>query len=162
MENRKKIPQVRMLQGALGLIILTFAIILLNERIANVKEAPAITAVEAAQTAVKINIERPGMYKITSDALKKLGLASWLKNPEDLKLYLRGVEQPFWVEGQGDSAVLLFYGTASESVYSSENVYWLTYGSRIREPHYRLDPLPKMAARRRVNITLNPQDFSTS
>jgi len=120
-----------MLQGALGLIILTSAIILLNERIGNVKEAPAITAVEAAQTAVKINIERPGMYKITSDALKKLGLASWLKNPEDLKLYLRGVEQPFWVEGQGDSAVLLFYGTASESVYSSENVYWLTYGSSL-------------------------------
>lgn len=91
------------------------------------------TTIEARQTTIKIVTKSAGMYKITAGELNKAGAEGLLNDPTQVHIYNLGNEQPFWTEGQGNSASITFYGAAADSVYSDENSYWLTNDEQLGE-----------------------------
>lgn len=82
----------------------------------------------AAQPAVKIFVDREGWYRVTQPQLIAAGL-----NPnvqaKSLHLFAEGVEQPIRVTGAevsfGPASAIEFYGTAIDTPYSGQRVYWL-------------------------------------
>jgi uncharacterized repeat protein (TIGR01451 family) len=82
----------------------------------------------AAQPAVKIFVDHEGWYRVTQPQLVTAGL-----NPNvqaiSLHLFAEGVEQPIRITGAGGSfgpaAAIEFYGTAIDTPYSGQRVYWL-------------------------------------
>jgi hypothetical protein len=65
------------------------------------------------------------MYELTAADLEEAGLGWRDVDPTQLRLFYRGDQQPLWIQGEGDKLTLRFYGQASESRYTRENVYWL-------------------------------------
>jgi uncharacterized repeat protein (TIGR01451 family) len=82
----------------------------------------------AAQPAVKIFVDHEGWYRVTQPQLAAAGL-----NPNvqaaSLHLFAEGAEQPIRVTGAasgfGPQAAIEFYGTAIDTPYSGQRVYWL-------------------------------------
>src|SRR5207249_2100481 len=81
----------------------------------------------AARPAVKILVDHEGWYRVTQPQLIAAGL-----NPRtdgrSLHLFAEGVEQPIRVVGDGffgPQSAIEFYGTAIETPYSGQRVYWL-------------------------------------
>ncbi len=82
----------------------------------------------AAREAVKIFVDHEGWYRVTQPQLVAAGL-----NPNvearSLHLFAEGVEQPIQVTGAtsgfGPQAAIEFYGTAIDTFYSGQRVYWL-------------------------------------
>ena len=82
----------------------------------------------AAQPAVKIFVAQEGWYRITQPQLVAAGL-----NPNllasSLHLFAEGVEQPIRVTGAasvfGPQGAIEFYGTAIDTPYTGQRVYWL-------------------------------------
>lgn len=83
----------------------------------------------AAKPGIKILVDHEGWYRITQPQLVSAGL-----NPNAssnlLHLYAEGVEQPIRVAGGGGTfgpkSAIEFYGTAIDTPYSGQRVYWLT------------------------------------
>ncbi|MFQ5858924.1 MAG: C25 family cysteine peptidase, partial [Anaerolineae bacterium] len=75
--------------------------------------------------AAKILVSQDGMYELTAADLEVAGLGWGGVDPTQLRLSHRGRQQPLWIQGQGETLVLRFYGQASESRYARDNVYWL-------------------------------------
>jgi hypothetical protein len=116
---------------------------------AHVREAIARTEISSAtrevgfrlasQPAVKIYVDHEGWYRVTQAQLVTAGL-----NPNaearSLHLFVEGVEQPIRITGAADhfgpNAAIEFYGTAIDTPYSGQRVYWLATsdqpGRRIR------------------------------
>jgi len=96
----------------------------------------------AAGPAVKIFVDREGWYRITQPQLMAAGLNANV-NPQSLHLYAEGIEQPMQVTGAaagfGAQAAIEFYGTAIDTPYSGQRVYWLTSGG---EPGLRISAAP--------------------
>jgi len=83
--------------------------------------------VDPAQPLVfRIQVSEPGVYRITDDMLRAAGATGNQVDPLALRLFHRGIEQNLWVSGDRDDFELHFLGSASESSYSSENIYLLT------------------------------------
>ncbi|HZR66755.1 MAG TPA: C25 family cysteine peptidase [Terriglobales bacterium] len=86
----------------------------------------------AAQPAVKISIDHEGWYRITQPQLVAGGLAGSV-DARLLHLYAEGVEQPIRITGTsssfGSQSAIEFYGTAIDTPYSGDRVYWLTVGT---------------------------------
>jgi uncharacterized repeat protein (TIGR01451 family) len=83
----------------------------------------------AAAPAVKIYVDREGWYRVTQPQLAAVGLAN--ANAKFLHLYAEGFEQPIRVAGGerfGPQSAIEFYGTAIDTPYSGQRVYWLTEG----------------------------------
>jgi hypothetical protein len=84
--------------------------------------------------AVRISLKEAGMYKLTWDDLNNAGLSGLASaDARTIKMYNSGQEIPIQVRGEEDgwfnqSDEILFYAEALSTKYSSENVYWLTYG----------------------------------
>jgi len=82
----------------------------------------------AAQPAVKIFVDHEGWYRVTQLQLVAAGL-----NPNvqasSLHLFAEGVEQPIRTTGAGAAfgpeSAIEFYGTAIDTPYSGQRVYWL-------------------------------------
>jgi uncharacterized repeat protein (TIGR01451 family) len=85
----------------------------------------------AAQPAVKILVDHEGWYRVTQPQLRAAGLAPNL-DPRSLHLFAEGVEQPIRITGNGagfgPASAIEFYGTAIDTPYSGQRVYWLTTG----------------------------------
>jgi len=96
----------------------------------------------ASRPAVKIFVDHEGWYRITQPQLVAAGL-----NPNvearSLHLFAEGVEQPIRITGAasgfGPQAALEFYGTAIDTFYSGQRVYWLTANG---QPGLRLAAAP--------------------
>lgn len=121
------------LQGIFSLLLISVLIIQGCQRDLEVGTGEPMGIIETSHAALKIITEDEGIYRVTSDDLKKLGLGGWMDNYSEMRLYQRGIEQPYWIEGRGKDAGIIFYGNKNQSVYTEENIYWLTYGSHIAE-----------------------------
>ncbi|HEY0100496.1 MAG TPA: C25 family cysteine peptidase, partial [Pyrinomonadaceae bacterium] len=88
-------------------------------------------------TAVKIQVNRAGWYRVTQEQLIGAGLDP-NSNLEYLQLYADGVEQSMRVSGgSGQGARLLgeggsieFYGTVAQTATTGVRTYWLVSGTR--------------------------------
>jgi hypothetical protein len=94
----------------------------------------------AALPAVKILIDHEGWYRVSQPQLTAAGLPPNV-DARSLHLYAEGVEQPIRITGAGaefgPGSAIEFYGSAIDTPYSGQRVYWLTAqsgpGSRIPE-----------------------------
>lgn len=75
--------------------------------------------------AIKLYTGEAGIYEVTLDEIRALGLVSSQNELKQLRLYNRGRKQQLWVDD--DQKVLRFYAEKSDSAYSRENIYWLTF-----------------------------------
>ena len=82
----------------------------------------------ASQRAVKILVDHEGWYHITEPQLVVAGLNPNIES-RSLHLFAEGVEQPIRIMGAGlrfgPQAAIEFYGTAIDTPYSGQRVYWL-------------------------------------
>ncbi len=93
----------------------------------------------ASQPAVKIFVDHEGWYRVTQAQLVAAGLSRDIE-ARKLHLFAEGVEQPIRITGAtrgfGPQAAIEFYGTAIDTPYSGQRVYWLAAtdqpGMRIR------------------------------
>jgi len=96
----------------------------------------------AAQPAVKIFVDHEGWYRITQPQLVAAGLRPHIQ-ASSLHLYAEGVEQPIRVTGSGaefgTQSAIEFYGTAIDTPYSGERVYWLMASN---QPGLRINDAP--------------------
>jgi hypothetical protein len=124
-------------------------------REAVVRPAPSTLAIItgfqlAAQPAVKIFIAQEGWYHVTQPQLVAAGLNPNLQ-ASSLHLFAEGVEQPIRVTGAasvfGPQAAIEFYGTAIDTPYAGQRVYWLMSsaqpGLRIPGPSGAGSPGPQ-------------------
>jgi hypothetical protein len=73
----------------------------------------------------KIYIAREGIYEISPAKLRDIGFPVNGIDPLCFHLYLRGQEQPLFVVQQDSTFLLRFFARSSDSIYTSENIYWL-------------------------------------
>ncbi len=82
----------------------------------------------ASQRAVKISVDHEGWYHITEPQLVAAGLGPNVE-ARSLHLFAEGVEQPIRIMGAGlrfgPQAAIEFYGTAIDTPYTGQRVYWL-------------------------------------
>ncbi len=112
---------------------------------------------------LKVLVAASGLYELNAAQLKAAGL----EFDSTVRLFYRGREQPVWIEGEGESLVVRFYGQAGQSRYARENVYWLQADSTPGPPMPMVEPGTPMAgpaveyywARTRVeeNLIYTPQ-----
>ena len=85
----------------------------------------------------KIFISDDGMYRLTSSTFQATGIDLAKIDPATLQLFRGDREVAVRVQGRGNDLTLDFYGQASDSPYSADNVYWLRWGvergKRMRE-----------------------------
>ncbi len=80
---------------------------------------------------VKIAVRDEGLYRIDVArlapyfGLRAQALAGWIR-ARQLRLLNQGVEIAWTPSRDGDA--LLFWGEASDSIYTAENIYWLEHG----------------------------------
>ncbi len=74
----------------------------------------------------KLEVSEAGVYRVTDEMLHIAGATTQTIDPQDYKLFQRGIEQPLWVLGNQEDFELLFLGSDSESAYSPHNTYLLT------------------------------------
>ena len=93
----------------------------------------------AAKSGIKILVDHEGWYRVTQPQLLAAGLRP-NANSNSLHLYAEGVEQPIRITGGGafgPQSAIEFYGTAIDTPYSGQRVYWLAeqggIGLRIPE-----------------------------
>jgi uncharacterized repeat protein (TIGR01451 family) len=82
----------------------------------------------AARNAVKIFVDHEGWYRVTQPQLAAAGLRGDV-DARSLHLFAEGVEQPIRITGGdgsfGPQSAIEFYGTAIDTFYSGQRVYWL-------------------------------------
>ena len=82
----------------------------------------------AAKPGIKILVDHEGWYRVTQPQLVAAGLRP-NANGSLLHLYAEGVEQPIRIVGGGGSfgpqSAIEFYGTAIDTPFSGQRVYWL-------------------------------------
>jgi uncharacterized repeat protein (TIGR01451 family) len=104
----------------------------------------------AAQPAVKIFVAQEGWYHVTQPQLVAAGLNPNLQ-ASSLHLFAEGVEQPIRITGAasvfGSQGAIEFYGSAIDTPYSGQRVYWLMSspqpGLRIPGPSGAGSPGPQ-------------------
>lgn len=82
----------------------------------------------------RISISQDGLYQLSYAELAQAGLDLPNLNPLTLQLFNLGEEVAIFVTGEDDEHfdegdAILFYGQSISNKYSSENIYWLTYGN---------------------------------
>ena len=87
----------------------------------------------AAKPGIKILVDHEGWYRVTQPQLVAAGLRP-NTNSNLLHLYAEGVEQPIRITGGGGTfgpqSAIEFYGTAIDTPYSGQRVYWLNEQGR--------------------------------
>ncbi|MBN2410431.1 T9SS type A sorting domain-containing protein [candidate division KSB1 bacterium] len=88
---------------------------------------------------LKILTVDEGVYKISGRMLQQLGLNIYAINPEQIRIFNRGIEQACDITGGQDSVLnpedqIIFFASRLSgdssyfNAYSDTNVYWLTWG----------------------------------
>ncbi|MGB9595316.1 MAG: C25 family cysteine peptidase [Candidatus Poribacteria bacterium] len=83
----------------------------------------------------KIVVDKNGIYKIDYNYLLKAGIDPNTIDPRKIELKTSGKQVPIYVEGYNDGKFdpedyIEFYGTKNTSVYTNENVYWLSWATK--------------------------------
>ncbi len=79
-------------------------------------------------THFKLYISTNGIYHVAATDLQSAGADISQLDSKTLQLFLGDKEIPIRVQGEGKDLTFNFYGQATDSIYSSQNVYWLTWG----------------------------------
>jgi len=92
-----------------------------------------VSATSSPTPTLKIGVTEDGLHELTSADLTGAGLDLSGVDPRTIKVSNQGAEVAILVTGEEDGVfdsgdTVLFYGTAVEDLYTSENVYWLTAG----------------------------------
>jgi uncharacterized repeat protein (TIGR01451 family) len=105
-----------------------------NSSVAHVREmlphfgsAPASVGLRlAAQPAIKLFVDHEGWYRVTQPQLVAAGLDPNV-DARSVHLFAEGVEQPIRLTGGrfGSQSAIEFYGTAIDTPFSGQRVYWL-------------------------------------
>jgi hypothetical protein len=87
----------------------------------------------AAGPAVRLGVKTEGWYRVTQPQLVAAGMSPGV-DPRKLQLYLNGVEQAIYVDGEADGVLdpqdsVYFYGTGLDTIWTDTQVYWLVAGS---------------------------------
>ena len=87
----------------------------------------------AAGPAVRLDVQSEGWYRVTQPQLVAAGISPNV-NPHDLQLYVDGVQQPIYVEGESTGRFTTqdavdFYGLGVDTIWSGTQSYWLVAGS---------------------------------
>ncbi len=121
-------------------------------------EMPAadISAVKLVSDTLKIGVIEDGLYELTYDDLTSAGLDLDSALPQTIKIHHQGTELPIYVPGEEDGVfdptdVVLFYGQAITSVYTTENIYWLTIGEEHGQ-RMSVRPVPPAGAETPVHF----------
>src|SRR6266496_1613337 len=105
------------------------------ERVAHPHGASAVQSIGfrlAASPAMKILVDHEGWYRVTQPQLVAAGIGRNV-NPNLFHLYAEGTEQPIRVTGGpgfSPQSAIEFYGTAIDTPYSGQRVYWLVQHGR--------------------------------
>ena len=88
----------------------------------------------AAGPAVRLDVQAEGWYRVTQPQLVAAGISPNV-NPHDLQLYVDGVQQPIYVEGESTGRFTTqdavdFYGLGVDTIWSGTQSYWLVAGSK--------------------------------
>jgi hypothetical protein len=87
--------------------------------------------------AVKLVVDRPGLYRVAASELQAAGFDPAANDPSLLALTLAGQPVTLTAEGSGDTLALTFYGEPRASRFGAENVYRLSWGDQGRAPSGR-------------------------
>lgn len=101
--------------------------------------------------AVKLGVDREGIYKVGYEDLEDAGYNPSGIDPRNLHLENRGVEIPIVVAGEEDGVFdpsdhVLFYGRPEETIYSDTNVYRLYADERAGIRMGERDVVPQGSA----------------
>lgn len=83
----------------------------------------------------RVVVRETGFYQLTYATLDAAGLPVEAIVPQTIQMFYQGEEIAIQVIGDTDEVfdptdAILFYGQAIESKYTTDNVYWLTYGNQ--------------------------------
>ena len=83
-----------------------------------------------SQAAYKIYVEEDGIYELSYDMLRNVGLNLNKIDPQKTKIFNLGIQMPIYVRGEDDGKFdiddyVLFYGEVSRSKFTRWNIYWL-------------------------------------
>jgi len=100
------------------------------------QQATAAQSTRSLDPGYKVFVSRTGMYKLDYSDLQNAGLPVDTLDPGTFQMFHHDREIAIHVEGEGDGTFgagdyVLFYGEAVDypyDKYTTENVYWLTYG----------------------------------
>jgi|GEM_PF-594189 len=96
---------------------------------------------------VLVYVEEEGFYQIDQADVESFGIR--LSPGNDIYLYNLGEEQPFWLADDASQPGIRFFGRASNSLYSKENVYWLVQGEASRQAvqaYWNASPSTRLAS----------------
>ncbi|HXX84535.1 MAG TPA: C25 family cysteine peptidase, partial [Casimicrobiaceae bacterium] len=87
----------------------------------------------AAGAAVRLDVQSEGWYRVTQPQLVAAGISPSV-NPKNLQLYVNGVQQPIYVEGESNGKfdpqdAVDFYGLGVDTIWSGTQSYWLVAGA---------------------------------
>jgi hypothetical protein len=90
----------------------------------------ACAPVPAPAARLKLAISAEGLYRVTAAQLQSAGAPLDTLDPATLQLFRGDHEVALRVQGQGADLTFDFYGQASDSPYSADQVYWLRWGAQ--------------------------------
>jgi hypothetical protein len=106
--------------------------IVLQERSAVALQAQSLTTAAQSAFAVNAAVRDEGIYKITYENLKALGVDLSSATNENLKIENQGTEVAVYRSGSGQFKAgdyILFYGAPFKSLYTKENIYRISQGT---------------------------------
>lgn len=90
---------------------------------------------DEAPQALRLTVYDTGIAAVTASQLREANLPFQAFDTEHLKLSRDGVDVPYYLMGEGDTATLYFYAEAVEDTFDAPAVYWLSpdVGTAMRE-----------------------------
>lgn len=79
-------------------------------------------------TRLKITVAADGLYRVPGSSLRDQGVDLAKLDASTLELYRGDQPVAIRVNGEGENISFDFYGQASDSPYTAQNVYWLRWG----------------------------------
>jgi hypothetical protein len=81
----------------------------------------------------KLTVNKNGMYRLDYNYLSRMGIDPETIDPRKVEIRTSGDLVPIYVEGYDDGSFgpgdfIDFYGVKMNSIYTEENVYWLSWG----------------------------------
>ncbi len=103
--------------------------------------------VPQAGPSYKITVNQAGIYRVTYTELQQAGIPVDSLDPRTFRLFNMGIEVAIQVEGEADGRfdptdALTFYGEPVNTPYTTDNVYWLTWGGADGLRMQALDGIP--------------------
>ncbi len=89
---------------------------------------PLVSPLLGPQEQIRITVRDEGLYRLSGETLRAVGIDLSRLDEGDLQLIHRGQAMPFVLIGRGQERSLAFYAQPSDSIYSPYRIYWLRRG----------------------------------